>query len=151
METFFEVLETVIDVTVYIVMGFFGLFFIIFILAIIFGKRVIKKWEFEANFYNDKRQEIGEFDIEMKKFAKEEGDFALKAVFNLKHADLNQGNVVQIYLEDVLVMEGVVEKEGRIYLQNEHLKSDINDPQEGQVCRVMCSSVELFSEKLIID
>lgn len=151
MESFFKILEIVIDASVYIVLGFFGFIALLFVLAIVFGKRVEKKWEFEANFYNEKQREIGEFDIEMKKSAKEEADFALEAVFRLKHSDLNSGDVVQVYLEDVLVMEGVVEKEGRIYLQNEHLKSEINDPQEGQVCRVMCSSVELFSEKLVRD
>ena len=151
MEAFFKILELVIDVSIYIVVGFFGLLFVIFVLAIIFGKRVKKKWEFEANFYNEKRKEVGEFDIEMKKFAKEEGDFKLEAKFRLKHADLNLGNVVQVYLDEILVMEGVVEHDGRIYLHNEHLKSEINDPHAGQDCRVMCSAVELFSEKLIID
>ena len=39
-------------------------------------------------------------------------------------------------------------KEGRIYLTNEHLINPIDNPEEGQICRVMCSSVELFSEAI---
>ena len=97
----------------YIAYGFLGLICLLLILGLIFGKRVIKKWEYEANFYNDKKREIGEFDIEMKKFAKEEGDFELEAKFVLKHIELTMGSNVQVFLEDVLVMEGSVEKEGR--------------------------------------
>ena len=103
----------------------------------------------KQTFITTRHKEIGEFDIEMKKYAKEEGDFSLDANFRLKHSELMIGRVVQIFLEDELVMEGIVEKEGRITLNNKHLKSEINDPHEGQVCRVMCSSVELFSEKLV--
>lgn len=151
METFFNLLETVIDVFAYIAVGFVGFIGLLFILALLFGKRVIKKWEYEANFYNEAGKEVGEFDIEMKKFAKEDGDFALEAKFRLKHSDLNQGNVVQVMLNDELVMEGVVEKEGRIYLKNQHLKSNIENPEAGQICRVTCSSVELFAEPLKVD
>ena len=149
MENLLNIIDSIINIAVYLVSGFVGFIFLLFLLALIFGKRVIKKWEFEANFYDDNRREIGEFDIEMKKYAKEEGDFKLEAKFVLKHPELEQGRVVQIYLDNTLLMEGVVEKEGRIRLNNEHLKSDIADPQEGQVCRVLCSSVELFSEKIV--
>lgn len=148
METIFKVFETVFDVLVYVVFGFVGFILLLFLLAIIFGKRVVKKWEYEANFYDEKKRELGEFDIELKKFAKEEGDFKLEAKFKLKHSALMQGRVVQVYLDDILVMEGIVEKEGRIYLKNEHLKSEVESPESGQICRVMCSSVELCSEAI---
>lgn len=149
MEAFFKLLATFFDALIYIVMGFFGLFFLIFILAMIFGKRIIKKWEYEANFYNDNNREIGEFDIEMKKYSEEE-DFSLDAKFVLKHKELTKGSVVQVFLENVLVMEGTVENEGRVYLKNEHLKSEIENPEAGQICRVTFNTIEL-SEPLIID
>ena len=151
MDSILKTIETIFSYVLDFALGFVAFIALLFILAILFGKRVIKKWEFEANFYNDKGKEIGEFDIEMKKYAKEESDFSLEAKLRLKHADLLMGKVVQVFLDDVLVMEGTVEKEGKIWLKNEHLKSDINDPHEGQICRVLCSSVELFSEKLIKD
>lgn len=151
MGSIFEIIETLFNLFMNLALGFIGFIVLVFVLAILFGKRVDKKWEFEANFYNDKHKEIGEFDIEMKKYAKEEGDYSLDANFRLKHSVLRIGRVVQIFLEDELVMEGVVEKEGRITLNNNNLKSEINDPHEGQICRVMCSSVELFAEKIIKD
>lgn len=53
------------DILKFIGYGMGGLFVLLVMLTLIFGKRVIKKWEFEAKFYDDKRQEVGEFDIEM--------------------------------------------------------------------------------------
>ncbi len=131
--------------------GLGGLFVILVVITLIFGKRVIKKWEYEANIYSDKRREIGEFDIEMKKYDVEGAEFELKAKFVLRHPELTPGKVVKIFLNDELVMEGPVTDKGRIYLRNEHLISTIDDPQADQICRVMCSSVELFSEPLKAD
>jgi hypothetical protein len=148
MESFFKALESIFDIFLYVVLGFFGFIVFLFLLAIIFGKRVEKKWEFEANFYNENKKEVGEFDIEMKRYVKENADFALEAKFRLKHSELVVGRVVQVFLEDKLVMEGTVEKEGRILLKNEHVKSEIENPHAGQVCRVLCSSVELFAEPI---
>jgi hypothetical protein len=148
METAIKIFESVINLLFYIGSGFIGFLVLLFFLALIFGKRVKKKWEFEANFYNDNKKEIGEFDIEMKKYAKEEGDFRLDAKFRLKHPELKPGRVVQVFLDDILVMEGVVKKEGRIILGNEYLKHEIKDAETGQMCRVTCSSIELFSEPL---
>ena len=144
-------MEVIFNLFKYVGYGLGGLFIFLFVMALLFGKRVIKKWEYEANFYNDEGREVGEFDIEMQKFAKDEDDFSLDAKFRLKHAELTSGSIVKVYLDDVLVMEGSVKKEGRIYLTNEHLKTDIDDPKAGQICRVMCSAVELFSEPIKVD
>lgn len=135
----------------YIGYGMGGLFVFLVIITLIFGKRVITKWEYEAKFRNDKRREIGEFDIEMKKYDEEDSEFSLKAKFKLRHPALTQGQLIKVYLNDVLVMEGNVEREGWIYLTNKHLKNDIENPESGQICRVMCSAVELFSEPLVKD
>lgn len=131
----------------YAVYGFFGFIVFIFFMALLFGKRRITKWDYEADFYNDKRREIGEFEIKLNKYEKEE-DFSLKASFRLRHPALTEGSVVQIYLHDVLVMEGTVSEEGRINLTNEHLKSTVDNPEAGQICRVLCSSIELFAEPI---
>ncbi len=118
MESIFKIIETAFNFFINFALGLIGFIILLFVLAILFGKRIYKKWEFEANFYNDKNKEVGEFDIEMKKYAKEKGDYSLDANFRLKHTELMIGRVVQNFLEDVLVMEGVVEKKGRITLNN---------------------------------
>ena len=138
METFFQYFS-------YVISAFFGFIFLLVLLTLIFGKRVEKMWEYEADFHDKNNREIGEFDIEMRKYANEKTGFQLDAKFKLRHPELQQGQIVKVYLNDELVMEGVVEKEGRIYLGNKHLKSKIEDPVAGQICRVMCSATELFS------
>ncbi len=138
-------METLFQYLSYLVSGFFGFIALLVLLALIFGKRVEKKWEYEADFHDKFHREIGEFDIELRKVEKEDIDFKLKAEFKLKHSELKQGQIVKVFLNDELVMEGSVIQEGRIFLNNDHLKSKIENPQEGQICRVMCSATELFA------
>jgi hypothetical protein len=60
-------MEIMGEIFKYIGYGVGGLFVLLVVFTLTFGKRVIKKWEYEAKFYNDKRREVGEFDIEMQK------------------------------------------------------------------------------------
>lgn len=50
--------------------SFFDLIAVLFIFALIFGKRKVKKWEFEAEFRDSSGREFGGFDIELSHIAK---------------------------------------------------------------------------------
>ncbi len=144
-------MEAIGSIFKYIGYGMGGLFVVLIIITFVFGKRVITKWDYEAKFRNNKRREIGEFDIKMKKYDGEDTEFTLKEKFVLRHPELSQGKQVSVYLDNELVMEGNVEHAGKIYLSNKHLKSKIESPEAGQICRVMCSAIELYSEPIYKD
>lgn len=144
-------MQLLFDIFKYTFLGFFGFIFFIFLAAIIFGKRVTKKWEYEAKFRGANGKELGEFDIELSKVEKSGEDFSLKAKFELKHPELKLNRAVNISLDGQLVMSGMVETDGRIYLGNKHLVKNIENPQAGQICSVVCSDVELFSEAIYND
>ena len=89
-------MDTLFSIVVYILYGFFGFLLLLFILALLFGKRIKKKWEFEAEFRDDDGREFGEFDIEMSRIVKEEPDFSFKAKFKLRHESLEAGQVCRV-------------------------------------------------------
>ena len=141
-------MDTLFSIVVYILYGFFGLLLVLFVLAMLFGKRVKKKWEYEAEFRDGSGREFGEFDIEMSRTEKEEPGFTFKASFKLRHESLELGQRVQVYLDDLLVMEGTVATAGRIYLKQEAVVSDAAEASAGQVCRVIYGGLERFAEPL---
>ena len=110
-------MDIVFTIVKYLIFGFFGLIGLLVVLALLFGKRIIKQWEFEAEFRDVKGREFGEFDIELSRIAKEETEDTFKAKFRMRHALLGAGQRVQVFLDDTLVLEGNVETEGRILLQ----------------------------------
>ena len=141
-------MDTLFSIVLYILYGFFGLLLLLFILALLFGKRVKKQWEYEAEFRDASGREFGEFDIEMSRIEKEEPDFSFKAKFKLRHDSLDVGQRVQVYLDDRLVMEGVVESAGRIYLKDEAIVNALSEARNGQVCRVVYGGQEQFAEPI---
>lgn len=128
-----------------------GLFVGLIVLVIVFGKRIIKQWEFEAEFRDDSGREFGEFDIELSRVDKQEPEFSLKAKFRMRHESLREHQTVGVYLDDVLVLEGMVDEPGRIFLNNNHLKNEIKDAAAGQTCRIVVGGTELFTEELVPD
>ena len=141
-------MELILSILKYIVLGFAGLIGMLIVLAVIFGKRKITKWEFEAEFRDDRGREFGEFEIEMSRIEKDEPEFSLKADFKMRHSALALHKTVQVYLDDVLVLEGMVQNAGRAALNNRHLQNEIGDAQLGQLCRVDVGGQTLFSEPL---
>ena len=141
-------METLFSIVMYLLFGFFGLLLLLFILALLFGKRVRKLWDFEADFRNAAGREFGEFEIEKSRIDKEEPEFTFKASFKMRHESLAAGETVQIFLEDLLVMQGNVADAGRIYLGNESVVNEVEEAREGQVCRVLCGGQERFSAPL---
>jgi hypothetical protein len=141
-------MDTLFSIVMYILFGFFGLLLVLFILALLFGKRVKKKWDFEAEFRDDAGREFGELDIEMSRIEKEEAEFTFKARFKLRHESLEQGQRVQVFLDERLIMEGNVERAGRIYLKQDAVVNEAKDASAGQVCRVVYGGLERFAEPI---
>jgi hypothetical protein len=105
----------------------------------------------EADFRDERGREIGEFEADLRRIPKEETDFTLHAKLQLRHPTLEVGRSVQVLLDGVVVMEGPIEKPGRVWLRNEHLRGEIKDPKTGQVCRVRYEGAELVTGKLYPD
>ena len=131
--------------------GIFGLVAALFVLALVFGKRIVKQWEFEAEFRDEKGREFGEFDIEMSRLAKGESVDTFKASFRMRHASLAFGQRVQVFLDDDLVLAGNVEKAGHIRLGKEHIETGLTSAHAGQLCRVVYGGKEHFSEAIVPD
>ena len=47
-----SVLELIFAVFKYVLTGFFGLIALLFVAALVFGKRIRKRWELEAEFHD---------------------------------------------------------------------------------------------------
>lgn len=141
-------MDFILAVFKYIGLGFLSLIGLLIVLAIFFGKRKITKWEYEAEFLDERGREFGEFEIEMSRYEKEEPNFSLKADFKMRHESFVQHQTVQIYLDDVLVLEGMVEKTGFVSLGKRHIRNEISDAKLGQICKVVVAGRELFSEPL---
>ena len=141
-------MDILFTIVLYILYGFFGLLLLLFVLALLFGKRIKKQWEFEAKFRDEKGREIGEFDIEMSRIEKDEPDFSFKAKFKLRHESLDTGQRVRVYLDKLLVMEGTVVTAGRIYLKQEAVVTEATEASAGQVCRVVYGGLERFAEPI---
>ena len=144
-------MEIVFTLLKYVIFGFFGLLGLLIVAAILFGDRIIKKWEYEAEFRNADGREFGEFDIELSRVEKKEPEFSLKAKFRMRHDSLKLHSTVQVFLDDLLVLEGMVKNAGRIFLTRDDLQNNIEDAQAGQLCRVVCGGNELFAEELVPD
>ncbi len=141
-------METLFSIVVYILFGFFGFILLLFVLAMLFGKRMETKWEFEAEFRDDNGKEFGEFEIKMSRIVKEEPDFSFKARFKLRHLSLVVGQRVQVYLDKLLVMEGEVETAGRILLRKDAVVNEVTKATAGQICRVVYGGLEQFREAI---
>lgn len=138
-------METVLSVMKYLLLGFFGLVVLLVVITILFGKRVIKKWEIEAEFRDADGKEFGEFEIELSRIDKKEPDYTLKAKFHMRHPALTQHATVQVYVEDTLVFERRVEKEGRLHVMRSELVNPVGNDALGKTCRVVVGSTEIAS------
>ena len=137
-------MEALFSVFKYAFFGFFGLLFLLVIIALIFGKRVRKRWEFEAEFRVISGREFGDFDFELSKIEKDEPEYLFKARFRMRHESLEKGQLVQVYIEDLLIMQGDVTKAGQVFLRDRAVVGEVRDPEPGQVCRVVWGGIEQF-------
>jgi hypothetical protein len=140
-------MEIVFGLVKWVFWGFVGLI----VLVVVFGKRVEKKWEYEAKFRDARRREIGEFDIELFRIPSDNTDWKFKAKFVLRHPALIPGQVLRVYLDDELVIEKTLEQAGFVRLGASELCAEIKSPAAGQVVSVRCGDDELFAEALYRD
>ena len=138
-------METVFNVVKYGALGFFGLIVLLIVVAAFFGKRIIKKWEIEAEFRDADGREFGEFEVELSRIDKKEPDYTLKAKFHMRHPALTRHATVQVYIEDTLVFEQRVEKEGRLHVMRSELVNPVGNDALGKTCRVVVGSTEIAS------
>ncbi|MDJ0907120.1 MAG: hypothetical protein QNI96_13960 [Woeseiaceae bacterium] len=137
-----EILLTIIK---YLVFGFAGLIGLLVVVVMLFGKRIHKRWEFEADFRDATGREFGEFEIQLSRIEKEEPEDTLKAKLRLRHPSLVQHATVQVFIDDTLVLEKMVEKEGRIYVRTKDLVNPVDSVTAGQVCRVVVGGTVIAS------
>ncbi len=138
-------MEVIFDVIKYLAYGFFGIVGLLVLIAVLFGKRVRKQWEFEADFVDAEGQEFGEYEIELSRIEKEEPDYTLKTRFRLRHEALTPHATVRVYIEDTLVFEQMVESEGRIYSRGKPPLNRVGEISAGQRVRVTVGSTEIAS------
>ena len=145
-------MELIFNVIKYMMFGFVGFIAVLVLLGILFGKRVVRKWEYEAEFRDASGREFGELDIEMSRIEKDEPDFSLKAKFKMRHPALSQHQTIQVLVDDLLLLQGMVAAAGRIRLNHrEHLQNAVADVTAGQRCRVVAGGRTLFEESLVPD
>ncbi len=132
-------------------LAFVGFIAFLFVIALLFGKRKTKRWEYEAEFLDQSGREFGEFDIELSKIEKEEPDFTFKAELSLRHSRLVDGADVQVLLDELLVLRGTVETPGRIRLGNSHIVNALTEARPGQEARVLIDRFEVAAAALVPD
>lgn len=118
------------------------------VLALVFGKRIKKRWEYEAEFRYDDFKEYGEFEVELSKIEKEEHDYTLKVEFYFRHEAVQEHQPVQVYVDELLVLEGLPEKDGYVRLGIDHLQNAVDEPLLGKSCRVVIAGEEIVSQAL---
>ena len=121
------------------------------IITLLFGKRIKKKWEYEAEFRDASGKEFGEFEVEMSKIEKEEHDYTLKFEFHLRHKSVRQTQTVQVFIDDLLVLEGMPEKDGYVRLGNDNRQNTVDEPLQDKMCRVVIGGQEIVSQALMRD
>ena len=141
-------MDLLFNVLLYGVGGFLGLILLLFILALLFGKRIDKQWEYEAEFVDAKGREIAEFEIESSRIAKQKQDYSLKAEFRCRHPALTPGDRVQVYIDNLLVLAGAVETQGRVRFGNPDLVNAPAEPKAGQVCYIKHNDALLLQQAL---
>ena len=79
-------MENVFSMVLYLIYGFLGLLAVLFVLAMLFGKRIRKQWEFEAEFRDAAGREFGELDIESSRIEKE-GPWGVRILYRYHRND----------------------------------------------------------------
>ena len=137
-------MDLLFDIVKYVFYGIFGLIALLVLLAVVFGKRIRKEWEFEADFRDANGREYGEFEIELSRIEKEELDYTLKTKFRMRHPALKLHSTVRVYIDDTVVFEETVQTEGRMFARGVPV-NPVGKVTAGQACRVVVGGAELAS------
>ncbi len=137
-----------VSYAMYLLYGLVVPFAVLMVLALLFGKRVKKHWEYEAEFRDASGRGFGEFDMELWQIANKESEPTFQAKFRLQHESLEAGQRVEVYVDDVLVLAGDSQKPGRIFLKTDAVITPLAEAAEGQLCRVVYGGREHFAAPL---
>ncbi len=129
-------------------LGLLVLLGLLVVAALLFGKRVKKQWEYEAEFRDADGREYGEFDIELSQIEKEELQPTIKVTLQMRHPALTEHQTVQVLLDKRVVLEAMVETAGRILVNKTFGESDLGEVAVGQTCRVTIGDTEIAAEPL---
>ena len=102
----------------------------------------------KADFLKAKGRAIGEFQIELKCYPKEQTDFQLYTNFILRHDALLPGRRIEAVLNNESVVRGKIEKRGKLKPCKEHLVTESIDPTDRDRCRVLCEGHAICRTKL---
>lgn len=141
-------MESIVTIIAYGIFGLFGLLIVLIVAALVFGKRVTKQWEYEAEFRGDDGREFGEFEIELSQIEKEEPHPTVKAELRMRHESLMEHKTVQVYIDDRLVLEGMVRTPGRISISRKLGEADVGRISSDRICRIRVGGSEQFAEPL---
>lgn len=141
-------MNLLIDVIKYSVFGVIALLAVLVVVALVFGKRVRKQWEFEAEFRDASGREFGEFEIECSRIEKVEPAYTVKAKLELKDAALTPGEAVRVFIDDTPILDGTVTAAGFIRLKQEGLLPAAHNVHAGQRCIIAIGGREAYSEVL---
>ena len=144
-------LEALLGIIGVLLAGFVGLIVVAVLVVVVFGKRVHKLWEYEADFWDEAGKYVGEFEIELSKVGKEAIDYTLKAEFEARHESLAPGQSVEVSVDDHVVMRGTVVHAGKVVLTGEDLTVREFEPTVGQTCRVSIDTQERWTADLKLD
>lgn len=136
------------DVILVSVFGVFTLLLVLVVIALLFGKRVRKEWEFEAEFRDARGREFGEFEIESSRIEKVEPDYTVKAKLELRDTALTPGESVTVFIDDRPVLEGRVTTGGYIRLGEDGLPPRDYSVRAGQRCIIAIGGREAYAEIL---
>lgn len=132
-------------------MVIFGLIAIPILFVVVFGKKIRKEWEFEAEFRDATGREFGEFEIESSMIENEDTDFKLRANLKIRHESITPNVNVQVLVEDQVVFEGMTSDRGRAFFNTEGLTVETLTPEAGQRCVVLIGGSEVASANLEVD
>ena len=144
MDTLFDIFKTAL-------LGFGALLLALFVLAVLFGKRVRKQWEYEAEFRDANGREFGEFEVELSQIDKEEPQPTAKLKLKLKDPALTVGKLAVVKLNDQVVYEVPVASGGRVSGKTIRPADEVSRPAEGDCCRVLVSGAVIAEAKLKLD
>ncbi len=144
MEAIFSLIQSAL-LSVLILLG------LLVVAAALFGKRIKKEWEYEAEFRDAKGREYGEFDIELSQIEKTELQPTIKVTLQMRHPSLTEHQMLQVLLDKRIVVEAMVETPGRVLLNKTFGESDLGEVAAGQTCRIMLGDTEIAAAPLKAD
>ena len=121
------------------------------VLALLFGKRIRKQWEYEAEFRNADGREFGEFEIELSQIDKEEAEPTAKLKLQLKDERLQPGDSAVVEVNGQRVFEARVETAGRLLSRDTRPAGSVAQPAAGDLCRVLVGDRVIAEAEMKVD